>query len=216
MDKLKPWMRWLAVAAAVGALALAFFSPHRPDAGTMLDDSPPPATATPSPFESPSPSELAVYVCGAVHKVGVFQLPPGSRVVDAIKLAGGLSGEADPEAINLAEPLIDGMKVDVPKKGSEAANLRLTAGQPSRTSSSRHRAGGGRSGAHKLQPGQTIDINTAGEAELVQLPGVGPGLARRIVQYREANGPFQVVDDLQNVSGIGPSKFAKLEAYVRL
>ncbi|MBV8670700.1 MAG: helix-hairpin-helix domain-containing protein, partial [Candidatus Eremiobacteraeota bacterium] len=80
-----------------------------------------------------------------------------------------------------------------------------------------HRARHGSSrSSHKLQPGQTLDINTATETELTQLPGVGPGLARRIVEYRTANGPFQTVDDLQNVSGIGPSKFDRMAPYIRL
>jgi competence protein ComEA len=221
MDKLQPWMRWLAVTAAAGALAFAFFSPHRPETTASPDGSTPPTATNATPVDSPSPSQLAVYVCGAVRKAGVFRLAQGSRVVDAIGAAGGLAGDADPESINLAEPLVDGMKVEVPKKGSEATYFRSISGVGSHRSSShrspsRHQGGSGRSGTHKLQPGQTIDINTAGEAELIQLPGVGPGLARRIVKYREENGPFQLVDDLQNVSGIGPSKFAKLETYVRL
>lgn len=137
-------------------------------------------------------------------------------MVDAVNQAGGLAREADDEAVNLAEPITDGMKIDVPKKG---APRDLSADAAEAPASSRHTSrhrGSGRSGSHKLQPGQTLDINTASEAELTQLPGVGPSLARRIVEYREANGPFATVDDLQNVSGIGSSKFAKMEQFIKL
>jgi len=220
MKNIKPSLRWLAVTGAAGALALAFLAPHHQDTQPVPDDSPPPAglTSNGTPAASPSPVQVAVYVCGAVRKTGVYRLSAGSRVVDAVNSAGGLSDAADAEAVNLAAPLVDGMKVDVPRKDSGLGPSDLGARSslpPSSRAGSRHRSSG-RSGSHKLQPGQTLDVNSATEAELTQLPGVGPSLARRIVEYREANGPFQTIDDLQNVSGIGPSKFAKMEAFVRV
>src|SRR5215813_8715535 len=105
MEQIKPFLRWLAVAVAICAVAFAYFSPRKADSITTPDDSPPPASAVQSSIldssaqASPS-AAIAVYVCGAVTK------------------PGGLSKDADPEAINLAEPLVDGMKVDVPKKGA--------------------------------------------------------------------------------------------------
>jgi competence protein ComEA len=235
MERFKPYARWAAVVAGAIALAFAYFAPHRSDSVGVTDDSPPPPQAAASaeiagPASAvPSPTEIAVYVCGAIKHVGVFKLTPGSRVVDAVNEAGGLSGDADAEAINLAEPLVDGMKIDVPKKGarSEAysfdsgnATYDVASGVSSAGGSSAHRSthhrSSGRTSASKLQPGQTVDVNTASEAELERLPGVGPSLARRIVEYRQANGPFATPDDLQNVSGIGPSKFAKMEAFVRV
>jgi competence protein ComEA len=167
-------------------------------------------------------SLLHVYVCGAVRKAGVYELPAGARVVDAIAQAGGAAENSDLEQLNLAEPLADSMKVDVPVKGQQLAptigfadGARPADSQSvSSRHSSRHRSSRGSS--HKLAAGQTIDINTATEAELTQLPGVGPSLARRIVEYRTANGSFQLPDDLQNVSGIGASKFAKMEPYIRI
>jgi len=226
MDKLQPWLRWLAAAGAVGILAVAFLVPHHevPSAADADQSSPPPI-ALPAPSLEPSPqaspAKYAVYVCGAVRRCGVYRLAADARVDDAVSAAGGLTKDADPEAINLAAPLVDGLKVDVPKKGAPLVDcVGMTSSDApgdgdSHRSSSHHR-GSGRSGSHKLQPGQSLDINTASESELTQLPGVGPSLARRIVEYREANGPFQSVDDLQNVSGIGPSKFAKMEPYIRL
>jgi competence protein ComEA len=167
-------------------------------------------------------SLLHVYVCGAVHKAGVYTLPEGARVVDAIAQAGGAAENGDLEQLNLAEPLADSMKVDVPVKGQQlaapvgfadsASSFGSQAASPRHAG--RHRSS--RSGSHKLAAGQTIDINTASESELAQLPGVGPSLARRIVEYRTANGPFQLPDDLQNVSGIGARKFAKMEPFIRV
>jgi competence protein ComEA len=229
MEKLKPVLRWLAVGVAAIAVVFAYVAPHRPDASAVPDESPPPQPAvrsldTAPPSAGPTPGMIAVYVCGAVRKSGVYRLASGARVVDAVNQAGGLAGNADAEAINLAEPLSDGMKIDVPKKGAAGALGAIDVGAvdlhgrpktASHTHSSRHHSAG-RSGSHKLQPGQTLNINTATEAELVALPGVGPGLARRIIEYREANGPFATTDDLQNVSGVGPSKFARMEQYIRV
>jgi len=160
--------------------------------------------------------DVVVYVCGNVHKPGVYHLTSGLRVADAITKAGGASADADLEQLNLAQVLSDAMKIVVPKKGQLLA-FDVTAAPADAYGVSHQRSGrhGGRS-SHKLQPGQTLDVNTATESELTQLPGVGPGLARRIIEYRTANGPFQTVDDLQNVSGIGPSKFDRMAAYVRL
>jgi competence protein ComEA len=167
-------------------------------------------------------SLLHVYVCGAVHKAGVYTLPAGARIVDAIARAGGASENGDLEQLNLAEPLADSMKVDVPVKGQQLAVpvgfADSASSFGSQAASPRHagRHHSSRSGSHKLAAGQTLDINTASESELAQLPGVGPSLARRIVEYRTANGPFQLPDDLQNVSGIGASKFAKMEPFIRV
>ena len=227
MEQIKPLLRWVAVGIAVCAVVFAYVTPHRTDQAVAPDDSPPAqlpalASATPgAPAPSATPGSIAVYVCGAIRNPAVYRLAPGSRVVDAVTKAGGLSHEADAEAINLAEPLTDGMKVDIPKKGAHpelqidngAVDLH---GRPKPASRRTGHRSSGRSGSHKLQSGQTLDINTASESELTQLPGVGPTLARRIVEYRQANGPFATIDDLQNVSGVGASTFAKMEAFLRV
>jgi competence protein ComEA len=237
MERFKPYMRWAAAALAAIALVFAFVTPRRSDPVTLPDDSPPPAAQPDVPSAAPSPAvpaasaELAVYVVGAVRHAGVYRLATGSRVVDAVNDAGGFSSDADPEAINLAAPLVDGVKVDVPKKGARPAyavddasgaaadafaTSAATNSTPASSRHSSHHRSSGRSGATKLAPGQTIDVNTASETDLERLPGVGPSLARRIVEYRQANGPFATPDDLQNVSGIGPSKFAKMEPFIRV
>jgi competence protein ComEA len=180
------------------------------------------AVDTPLPAASASAS-VAVYVCGAVRKAGVYTLDTGAREVDAIAKAGGAAPNADLEQLNLAQPLGDGMKIDVPVKGQviaqEGADSVSSALASTAVGSAPRRGGrhhSSRSGSHKLHDGQTIDVNTATESELTQLPGVGPSLAARIVEYRQSNGPFQTPDDMQNVAGIGPSKFAKMEPFIRI
>lgn len=221
----------LLVAAGLAVLALAgFLAPHRSEPSLITDGASTTATVPPqlvlagapaSPETSvgtaqPAPTRVVVYVCGSVKHPGIYEMAPGSRVADSIDRAGGALADADLEQLNLAEPLADAMKVDVPRKGEHpvfASTLDAAPSSPGASPS--HRRRGGRS-SHKLQPGQTLDINTASETELTQLPGVGPSLAARILEYRTANGPFQSIDDLQNVSGIGPSKLDKMAPYVRL
>ncbi len=223
--------RWWMVAGAVIVLALGVAIPHVTSNPLASGTNTPTSSATvpaqlvaaeqgPSATlaePSPAPTDIAVYICGDVHRPGVYTLTPGQRVADGIARAGGALADADLEQINLAQPLADAMKIDVPKKGQIVAVSYGEASTPLDASSSHRRSArrGGRS-SHKLQPGQTLDVNTASESELTSLPGVGPSLARRIVEYRTANGPFQTVDDLQNVSGIGPSKFDKMAPFIKL
>jgi competence protein ComEA len=228
--------RWLAAGAIVLVLAAGFFLPRYlgVPASPAADATVPPALVAhngsasaqdaPSPSPAATSADLAVYVCGAVKKPGVYHFPQGARVLDALAGAGGAAAEADLDVINLAEPLTDAMKVCVPRKGqamSDFAGPEISTAQ-SATGTARHHRGRSRGsasrggGAHKLQPGQTLDVNTAGADQLVSLPGVGPSLAQRIIDYRQQYGPFQTADDLQNVPGIGPSKFDKLQPFVRL
>ena len=219
--------RWWIAAAIVIALVLGYALPQRRTnhASTLTA----PEATVPAQLlvsdqgalsQSPTPrsSPIAVYVCGDVRRPGVYTFAATARVADGIARAGGALPDADLEQLNLAELLSDAMKVDVPKKGQivapGAADVvsSSSATRGVRRHSSRHAA----ASRGKLQPGQTLNINTAGESELIALPGVGPGLARRIVEYRAANGRFQTVDDLQNVSGIGPSKLERMAPYIRL
>jgi competence protein ComEA len=226
MDKSKH-VGFLIAGAAAAVVLLAYFFPKHNLAGAALPAAqatvPPQlltSEAQASPDFSPTnvqatPSRVVVYVCGHVRRPGVYEMPSGARVADGISRAGGALAGADLEQLNLAQPLADAMKVDVPRKGEHTALALATEDTFAQPASHRARHYGSRS-SHKLQPGQTLDINAASEAELTQLPGVGPSLAARIVEYRTENGPFQSVDDLQNVSGIGPSKFDKMLPYVRL
>lgn len=152
-----------------------------------------------SPAASDLESEWFLYVTGSVRRPGVYRLPPGARTVHLVEAAGGLDGFADPIAVNLAEPLADGMHVHVPRKGERSSQAPLVAVAP--TVRARIPGHG---------EGRLIDVNRASEAELTALRGIGPTLARRIVEYREANGSFQTLEDLVRVREVGA---AKLEGF---
>lgn len=158
----------------------------RPDP-VLITIHPPAPTSTPLP--TPTPAPIKVYVTGAVAKPDqVHQLPHGSRVADAIKAAGGLTDDADNALVNMAAILRDGDQVHAPSTGDEGktANLPTPSG------------------------GQRIYVNTATQAELETLPGIGPETALRIIEYRELVGDFDRLSDLDNVSGIGPATLEKL------
>lgn len=166
------------------------------------------AAAAPLPValeSSPSPSpELVVYVTGAVAHPGVYDFAAGSRIVDAIRVAGGLTPGADASTLNLAEPLTDGERVYVPRRGETPPPVQSGGGGP---------AGGG-SGSGGSGGAAKVNVNTATIAELDSLPGVGPVLAQRIVDYRTQHGPFRDVRDLMKVEGIGQKKFDSLKDFV--
>ena len=150
---------------------------------------------------SAQPTQLAsgewfLYVTGSVRRPGVYRLPPGARTIHLVDAAGGLDGFADPIAINLAQPLADGMHVHVPRKGERQPQEALVIAAPTVRV-------GPRVGS---KTDELIDVNRASEKELTALRGIGPALARRIVEYREENGPFRSVEELVQVRGIGPAK----------
>lgn len=149
---------------------------------------------------------VTVHVSGAVADPGVIELPAGSRVDDAVEAAGGLTEAADLAAVNLARMLVDGEQIHIPEPGETPP---VTAAGPGESDGTE---GGGAAGGSSTSGGDggLIDINTATAAQLEELPGVGPAIAQRIVEHRELNGPFQSVDDLQEVSGIGPATLEKM------
>ncbi len=159
---------------------------------------------------------------GAAYRNGITGQPLSRTRLNEHSRQLRSNADADVEQLNVAEQVADGMKVTVPHKGqilaSSTTNFEAASGRTvtEGTTMRRARHAQGGTGRHKLQPGQTLNVNTATEQELTTLPGVGRGLARRIVEYRVANGPFQTVDDLQNVSGVGPSKFEKMAPYIHL
>ena len=154
---------------------------------------PPPAAESPA---SPSAPPLRVHVLGGVESPGVVTVEPGAIVEDVIEAAGGLRGDAVPGDLNLAAPVGDGMQIVVGGVGETSR----VEGQPTGP-------GGGASDGK-------IDLNTATREQLETLPGVGPVMAEAIVAWREQNGAFTSTGELQEVSGIGPKTFAKLEPLV--
>lgn len=153
-------------------------------------------------------SEIVVHVAGAVKKPGVVRIPRGSRVDDAVKAAGGLSSQADPDSVNLAQPLEDGVQVYVPRRG-ETVQVEGRVGSTSSGAVSARAATG-----HKELPSSKVNVNTASSEQLESLPGVGPATARAIIEYRKRNGGFHSVDELIEVRGIGPKKLEQIRPYV--
>lgn len=155
-----------------------------------------------SPPESVAAS-VFVHIDGAVAAPGVYELTGAHpRVNDAVMAAGGLAGDADTSALNLAAVLSDGEKIYVPRQGE------VVAGQASSGAASGSDVGASSSGV--------ININTATAEELDSLPGIGPSTAAAIVEDRERNGPFASPEDLMRVSGIGEGKFSKLKDQIRV
>ena len=187
MDRLRRFRLpiMIGLIAAVGAVVLSVLRPA-PAAPAII------ITLRPTPSPSPAtPAMIRVYVSGAVKRPDVYTLSAGSIVKDAMDAAGGPAADADLDRINLAAPLGDGIQVHFPRKGEAAATP-----QP---------------GFSLAAPAGLIDINTATPQQLETLPGIGPALAQRIVDYRTANGPFQAIEDVKNVKGIGDSLFEKIK-----
>ena len=161
----------------------------------------PGGSALPSP-PSPSPGIVVVYVSGWVRQPGVYEFTQGERVIDAIKRAGGPRMGADLTAINLAALLTDAMQIVVGKRGQP--------GSAGLGSSGGFVGSGGVVGAADA----LVNINTATLDQLDSLPGIGPALAQRIIDYREKHGAFRSIQDLLNVSGIGDKKFADIKSRV--
>lgn len=162
---------------------------------TELAQSTAPASSAPSP--SPTPSLLRVHVMGAVSSPGVVTVSEGAIVQDAVLAAGGLRADADPAELNFAASLIGGQQVIVGTTTEPRGEVVQQQGS-----------------AEDRTAGTLLNLNTATAAELEALPGVGPVTASAIVEWRETNDGFHSVADLQEVTGIGPKSFAKLEPLV--
>jgi competence protein ComEA len=154
----------------------------------------PPLTAPATAVTEAPATVLVVDVAGAVRRPGLYRLPQGSRIADAIGRAGGMSRHAARAAVNLAAPLADGEQVLVPSGADGAAGAVGAPGAPS--------------------PAAPVDLNTATAEQLDALPGIGPVTAQKIIDYRTQNGPFTSVDDLDAIPGIGPARIANLRGLV--
>lgn len=142
------------------------------------------------PSATPPPSAV-VYVSGAVAREGVYTLKEGDRVADAVEAAGGLAPDADRAGVNLAARIADEQHIHVPRQSEGTAGT-----------------------AARIAPGGPVNINTASQVELERLPGVGPVLARAIIEYRQANGAFTRVEDLLKVPRIGEATLARLRPLI--
>ena len=155
---------------------------------------------------APTLAPIAVDVTGAVTRPGLYKFPEGSRVQDAIDAAGGLLADADIMAINLAARLEDGQRLDIPyNSGADPAATEAPAfsfSSPDDTSSD---------ATQEPSSTELIDINTATLEQLDTLPGIGKTTAQKIIDYRATNGPFATIEDILQVSGIGPSTFDNIK-----
>ncbi len=158
--------------------------------------------------------QIVVDVDGAVAHPGLYKLPPGSRVQAALAAAGGLSPQADAHRINRAAKLHDGQKLYVLSQGESAPPLAASNGQGCEGQACTS-ADGADAGSDTEGQG-LVNINTANATQLTQLPGIGPAIAQKIIDYRTANGPFTSVDDLTKVPGIGAAKLAQIKIHARV
>ena len=147
--------------------------------------------------ESPEQDLITVDVKGAVKSPGIYDLPVGSRVHDAVQKAGGLTDEADSKSLNLAQKISDEALVYVPTKGEEAASQQAASGT-----------------TPSISKEKKINLNKASLEELKQIKGLGGKRAQDIIDHREANGKFKSIDELKKVSGIGAKTIEKLKDYV--
>ena len=160
---------------------------------------------------------VKVYVSGAVAKPGLYEIPAGSRATAAIAAAGGMTLEANPDKVNLAKLLKDGMQVNVPRLSArqlreQTAPVNAGAAGANTLVSVKTAAESGRGTA---KAGGKVHLNTATAAELTALPGVGDITAQRILEYRAAHG-FASIEDVMKVKGIGKAKFSKMQPYLEL
>jgi competence protein ComEA len=179
----------LAAALLLGAIFLASRLAFRSDAPAA-----PPIPTARATKSAATGSSIVVDVVGAVHRPGIYRLPHGARVADALAKAGGITAKAQVELVNLAAMISDGEQIVVPRRGE---------------------AVGGGAGA--ALPGSTsgpVHLNSATLEQLDSLPGVGPVTAQKILDYREQHGAFGSVEELDAVPGIGPARLEQLKDLV--
>ncbi|MCL2187338.1 MAG: helix-hairpin-helix domain-containing protein [Defluviitaleaceae bacterium] len=175
--------------------------PERVQGVVFADDAPPPEIVEELAAEEPPATYYVIHILGAVYTPGVFQLPANTRIVDAVKKAGGYTKYADLTRLNLAAPLRDAMQIIVPTLGDYTVEV-ITDGVP----------------RQERIPAAADDglicLNTASLAELQTLPNIGPARAQSIIDYRETHGGFTRVEELLNISGIGNTIFERLRPLV--
>lgn len=186
---------YLAVVVAVLALGGRYVATREPGPAGVAGG--PAETSATISLSDPAPPDVVVDVVGAVRSPGLYHLPEGSRVKDAISRAGGPTERASIQEINLAAPVVDGTQIVVPARVKPGGRV----GTPPPI------------GAPPVPP-SPVRLSTATLDELDALPGVGPVTAQKIVDYREKHGPFRSVDELDAIPGIGPARLEQLRELV--
>ena len=192
---------WVLLAVMAGAVVLGLVLWARGAPATVA----PPARSAPRERNAfaapvaPSPEPvLLVHVAGAVRRPGLYEMPAGARVADAVQAARGPTRRADLDALNLAEPLQDGLKVEVVRRGEIPA---AAASPPE-------------SGTSTTTPAAPVNLNIADQASLATIPEIGPVTAAAILEYRTQVGSFSSVEELLEVSGVGPATLEAMRPYV--
>src|SRR4051812_6148614 len=191
---IRDWMSRYRAALAAGilgavAVSLAVLVLPRPPAPQIVVQQPAPSSPRPT-ASPPVPSMIVVHLSGEVTVPGVYQLPVGARVDDAVRAAGGVTADGDAERLNLAARMADGQHLVVPRRTDQFAVSVTAAASPAAT---------------------RINLNTAGVAELDGLPGIGPVTAQRIVAYRNQHGPFTRMDELREAKLVNQPTFEKIK-----
>lgn len=202
--------------AAVVAVVVAFVL--RPAQLTVQHPASAPSDALEHAPAAPAErAQTLVYVAGAVVHPGVYALSADARARDALAKAGGATRDADLVAVNLAARVADGDEIAVPRFGEETVGTTARAGASRKTSAAARRTRrrprrttASRADAPPGESGSEVNLNTADAAALAELPGIGPTLAERIVEFRSLNGPFASVDGLADVAGITPQRLDAL------
>lgn len=155
-------------------------------------------------------SKIYIHIIGEVNNEGIVELEEGSRIIDAIEKAGGVTENADVSKVNLAFELSDGQKVRIPSLNENNEDNQYVTEDSGVEVLNEEQGIGGMSSNNK------VNINTASQTELETLTGIGPSIAAKIIKYREENGKFKNIEDLKNVSGIGDSKFEGLKDEIKV
>jgi competence protein ComEA len=214
----------VALGILVGFILIVFW-PRSADEGfavTVAEEASEKNTTAVAAEEAPAPAKdetqdgprelRSVYLTGAVANPGVYELDASARLNDAVAMAGGLVESSATEYVNLAALLEDGQHIHIPTMAEieSGAAERIVAAGAQATVASGTGGSSGSSAAGATAGAQKVNINTADNAELETLPGIGVATAQRIVDYRAKNGAFKNIEDLKNVSGIGEKKYAEL------
>lgn len=189
------WLVAFGLVAGLAAAGLIYLASARPR-GQPIELSAP-----------PTPAPILVYVSGGVIRPGLYALPVNSRVQDAIEAAGGLLPQANGASLNLAAPMQDGDQLTI-------ATLVPTSPPVFQVGEGGVRFQVLPTATLADVQGGKININTASLEELDTLPGIGPATAQKIIDYRQANGPFETIEAIVDVSGIGPSTLARIESLI--
>lgn len=188
MDRLLPWLRRSGWMYGLLALVLAVMAWRSMGGGGGEGSAAPTARVARRPDV---PKVTLVHVAGAVRKPGVYRMGGDSRVIQAVRMAGGPTARADLSGLNLAAPLADGQQVMIPERVQAAAGAAVATGG-------------------SVAPGGPVSLSSATAEQLEALDGVGPALAARIIAWRDGHGGFRSVDQLDDVPGIGPARMEAL------